>query len=181
MMENVNIMAITPERMQDFISLYRVFEEPPYEEYYTDEFLINEYKRLVELGNVYGYYINDKCVGMTAFYKSANENGLVDPEHPVHYEHPEKVAYFSDVTVLKEYRCRGIGSKLMEFAFEKSKEEGCTKMYMRTLQKGQSMSYGIAIKHGFKVLKNVEQSVVQERVSAERAIEDCRIFLEKNL
>lgn len=180
-MENMNIMAITPEKIQDFISLYRVFEEPPYEEFYTEEIIINEYKRLSRLGNVYGYYIDNKCVGMTAFYKSANENGPVDPEHPIHYEHPEKVAYFSDVTVLKEYRGRGIGSKLMEFALEKSKEEGCTKMYMRTLQKGQSMSYNIAVKHGFKVLENVEQCVVQERVSTERSIEDCRIFLEKAL
>lgn len=180
-MENMNIKAITPDKMQDFISLYRVFKEPPYEESYTEEFIISEYNRLFNLGNVYGYYIDGKCVGMTAFYKSANENGLVDPEHPIHYEHPEKVAYFSDVTVLKEYRGRGIGSKLMEFALKKSKEEGCTKMYMRTLQRGQSMSYSIAVKHGFKVLENVEQSVIQERVSVDRAIEDCRIFLEKDL
>lgn len=68
-MENMNIKAITPEKMQDFISLYRVFEEPPYEESYTEEFIIGEYKRLSRLGNVYGYYIDNKCVGMTAFYK----------------------------------------------------------------------------------------------------------------
>ena len=82
---------------------------------------------------------------------------------------------FNNMTVLKN--CT-VGQ---EKVLKKSKEEGCTKMYMRTLQRGQSMSYSIAVKHGFKVLENVEQSVIQERVSVDRAIEDCRIFLEKDL
>jgi GNAT superfamily N-acetyltransferase len=176
-----DIRVITPENIQDFINLYRVFEEPPYEEFYTDEDLVKEYNRLTNAGHVMGYYVDGKCIGMTAFYKAANENGLVDPEHPIHYEHPEKVAYFSDVTVLKEHRCKGIGSALMEYALETSKNEGCDIMYMRTLQAGQSMSYGIAIKHGFKVLDDITQNIVQARVSETRSETDNRIFLEKML
>ena len=180
-MKCVNIQAITPENMQDFMKLYRVFEEPPYEEFYSEEELKEEYNRLSTLGHVVGYYVDGECVGMTAFYKAANEAGRADPEHPIYYEHPEKVAYFSDVTVLKEHRCKGIGSILMEYAIETSKNEGCNIMYMRTLQAGQPMSYGIAIKHGFKVMDNVTQNVVQARVNEDRAEEDRRIFLEKLL
>ena len=180
-MKYANIQVITPENMQDFIDLYRVFEEPPYEEFFSEEELKEEYNRLSTLGHVVGYYVDGKCVGMTAFYKAANEEGRADPEHPIYYEHYGNVAYFSDVTVLKEYRCKGIGSILMEYAIDTCRNEGCNIMYMRTLQAGQSMSYGIAIKHGFKVLENVTQNVVQARVNDERVKEDKRIFLEKQL
>lgn len=178
-MAKENIKAITEENSKDFISLYRIFEEPPYEEFFTQEELENEYKKLSGLGYVLGYYLDGKCVGMIAFYGSANENGIVDPEHPVHYDHPEKVAYLSDITVLKEYRCRGIGRELMEHALEVCKADGFEKIYLRTLQKGQSMSYGLAVRLGFQVLENVEQSVVQERVNEQRNKQDMRIFLEK--
>lgn len=174
-----NIRAITTESIQDFIALYRVFEEPPYEEFYTEEELVNEYEKLSELGYVFGYYLDQKCVGLITFYCSANENGVVNPEHPVHYDNPEKVVYLSDMTVLKECRCKGIGRELMEFALDTCKSAGFEKVYMRTLQKEQSMSYRLAVRLGFSVLENVEQSVVQERINSERDKQDMRIFLEK--
>ena len=180
-MAKQNIRVITPNKIGDFITLYRVFELPPYEEAYSDEFLVEEYNNLRALGSVYGYYIDDKCVGLITYYRSANENGIVDHDHPILYEHPENVVYFSDVTVLSEYRGRGIGTKLMEYMIVDCKSKGIEKIYMRTLPIGQSMSYGIAVKLGFKLLENVTQAVIQERVNEERNEEDVRIFLEKNL
>lgn len=176
-----NIRVIKPEKIEDFNTLYRVFEQPPYEEAYSDEFLVEEYNRLSSLGYVYGYYIDNKCVGLIAFYRAANENGRVDPEHPVLYEHPEKVVYFSDITVLNEYRGKGIGTELMQFMIDECKKKDVEVIYMRTLPIGQSMSYNIAVKLGFVLLENAKQSIIQERVNSERNEEDIRIFLEKNL
>lgn len=180
-MARENIKAIDMENINDFITLYRVFEEPPYEEFYTQDELVNEYTKLCKLGYVFGYYVEQQCVGIVTFYGSSNENGIVNPEHPVHYDNPEKVAYLSDITVLKEYRCKGIGSELMQFALDTCKADGFEMVYMRTLQKELSMSYRIAIRFGFSVLQNVQQSVVQERVNSERNEEDLRIFLEKQI
>ena len=51
---------------------------------------------------------------------------------------------------------------------------------MKTLEIGKSMSYGIAIKSGFKLLEGVTSVNKMERVINERKGEDVKIFLEKN-
>ncbi len=180
-MAKQNIRVITPNEIGDFITLYRVFELPPYEEAYTDEFLVEEYNSLSTLGCVFGYYIGEKCVGLITYYRSANKNGIVNQEHPVNFEHPENVVYFSDVTVLPKYRGHGIGTQMVEYMIEDCQNKNIDKIYMRTLPIGQSMSYNIAVKHGFKLMENVTQSIIQERVNEERNMEDVRIFLEKDL
>ena len=85
--------------------------------------------------------------------------------------------YLSDVTVLKEYRNHGIGTELMKFALIDSKKRGYQIAYMRTLQPGQSMSYGIAVKLGFSLLEETE-IVIKERQNKNRDIADKRIFLD---
>ena len=51
---------------------------------------------------------------------------------------------------------------------------------MKTLEIGKSMSYGIAIKSGFKLLEGVTSVDKIEKVMKERKEEDVKIFLEKN-
>ena len=154
--------------------MYKVFEQPPYSEKFSDEEILDEYKLLTSGGRVYGYYNQGICIGMVTY----NKNLLY--EHPIYYEQPEKVVYLSDVTVLKEFRGKGIGTTLMKYAIEKAKEEGYEIMYMRTLQPGQSMSYGIALKLGFKKLAETE-TVIRERHDKGRDTVDERIFLDINL
>lgn len=169
-----NIREIKPENYRDFYKMYKVFEDPPYSEKFSDEEIFNEYKLLTSGGHVYGYYDKDNCIGLVTYNKK------IYYHHPIYYEYPEKVAYLSDVTVLQEYRGKGIGTTLMKYALLKAKEEGFKIMYMRTLQPGQSMSYGIAIKLGFKKLCATE-FVTKERHDKKRNTVDERIFLEIDL
>lgn len=67
----------------------------------------------------------------------------------------------------------------MLYGVMQSKLLGYRKLYMRTLEKG-SMSYGIALRIGFKQIPNVFQSVERERING--TTESMRnIFLEIDL
>lgn len=168
------IRDISSENYGDFHKMYKVFEEPPYSEKYTEEELRQEYDFLTKEGRVCGYYENGICVGMVTF------NKRVLYEHPIYYDHPEKVVYLSDLTVLKECRGQGIGTKLIRYAIEEAKKAGYEIMYMRTLQPGQSMSYGIALKQGFQ-LRTETEDIVRERHDVDRDEKDTRIFLDIHL
>lgn len=160
---------------EDFAMLYKVFEEPPYNEKWTVEEVQAEYDYLSKEGHVCGYYVDDGCVGVVTF------RPIIPNEHPVHYESNSKVVYLSDLIVLSNQRGQGIGSSLMRYALEVSKDEGFDIAYMRTLQKGLSMSYGLAVRIGFVPMVDVFQNVSQERVTSEREKIDKRIFLDVNL
>ena len=168
------IRIITPENYDDFYKLFKVFENPPYSEKFSDKEIMDEYKLLTSGGFVYGYYEDDICVGLVTF----NKYTLYD--HPIKYEHPEKVVYLSDVAVLDEYRGKGLGTMLMKYALDRAKEEGYEIACMRTLQPGESMSYGIAIKLGFKQLQETE-TIVRDRHDKNRDTVDERIFLDISL
>ena len=87
--------------------------------------------------------------------------------------------YLADVAVLDDYRRKGLGNQLMLYAIMQSKLLGYNKLYMRTLERG-SMSYGIALKIGFKQIPNLFQSVKKERTNGQ--IETMQnIFLELDL
>ena len=47
--------------------------------------IYEEYRDLESSGHIYGYYLDNKCVGLITFRPMR----LVD-HHPVYYEHPEK-------------------------------------------------------------------------------------------
>lgn len=170
------IEAITPERIKDFIELYKVFKEKPYYEAWSDEMICEWYNDLYYNGYVYGCYLDQKCVGIVTFIPMR-----IEDHHPVHYENPEKVAYLSDITVLPEYRGKGIGTSLMQYALDKMKKEGFETAYMKTLEVGKSMSYGIAVKLGFKLLEGVTSIDKMERIVKDRSEEDIKIYLDKKL
>ena len=166
------IGAITPDKIEDFMNLYKVFRNPPYYEAWTDQMIRDEYYDLLEDGHVCGYYLDDVCVGLITFRPMRLKD-----LHPIHYEHPEKVAYLADITVLQEYRGKGIGTCLMRYSFEVLRREGFERVYMKTLEVGKSMSYGIAIKSGFKLLEGVTSVDKMERLIKERNEEDIKIYL----
>ena len=170
------IEAITPEKVKDFVKVYKVFCDAPYYEAWTDAMILEEYEELVKYGHVYGYYIGEECIGTATF-----RTMLLKDKHPVHYSNPQKTAYFADLTVLKEYRGKGIGTELMKYALEIMKKEGYERVYMKTLEIGKSMSYGIAVKLGFKLLKGVNSIDKMNRLQKERKEEDLKIYLDKEL
>ena len=175
-MSRREIKAITPDKIEDFVKLYEVFRNSPYYEAWTKDNIREEFKDLYKNGHVYGYYLNNECVGLVTFRPMRFKDN-----HPVYYEHPEKVAYLADITVLEEHRKKGIGTELMQYAFEVLRKEGFEVVYMKTLEIGKSMSYGIAIKSGFRLLEGVTSIDRMERVIKERAEDDIKIYLEKTL
>ena len=175
-LDKSNIKAITPDKIDDFTKVYEVFIEAPYYEAWTKKMIQEEYESLSKNGHIYGYYLNNECIGLVTFRPMRlNDN------HPVHYEHSEKVAYLADLAVLKNHRRKGVGTALMQYALDIMKEEGFEIVYMKTLEIGKSMSYNIAVKSGFKLLEGVKSIDKMERVIKERNEEDIKIYLEKQL
>lgn len=168
-----NISSIVS--FEEFERLYKIFEEPPYNEKFTQAEVKEIYDELISLGHINGYYIDNELVGCIGYRK------MIENEHPVHYEHPEDVAYFAEIIVLSDFRGRGIGTSMIKYMLNCLKHEGYSKVYMRTLQQGQSMSYGIAVKCGFTLMENVVQAVKGPRTVEERDEVDVRIFLEREL
>ena len=69
----------------------------------------------------------------------------------------------------------------MKFALKVMKEEGYERVYMKTLELGKSMSYGIAVKLGFKLLEGVNSIDRMKRLRKERKEEDLKIYLDREL
>lgn len=158
--------------LEDFKKVYKVFSGPPYNEKYTEEELEEIFREYQEKGYMYGAYNNEECVGMIALERGVKQ------DQPVSFQ-DEDVMYLADVAVLNNYRRKGLGNQLMLYGVMQSKVLGYEKLYMRTLERG-SMSYGIALKIGFKQIPNLLQSVEKERVSGQ--IETMQnIFLEIDL
>ena len=170
------IKAIHRSSIEDFVTVFKVFRDAPYYEDWSDNMIIEEYNDLYSNGHVFGYYLDDKCVGIITF-RPMKEND----HHPIYYEHPEKVAYFSDFAVLKSYQGHGIGTALMKHMLNVLTEEHYETVYMKTLEVGKSMSYGIAVKHGFKPLEGVTSIDRMDRTVEGISKEDIKIYLEKPL
>ncbi|MCI8277663.1 MAG: GNAT family N-acetyltransferase [Clostridia bacterium] len=158
--------------LEDFKKVYKVFSGPPYNEKYTEEELEEIFREYQEKGYMYGVYNKEECVGMIALERGVKENQPVDFLE-------EKVMYLADIAVLNNYRRKGLGNQLMLYGVMQSKALGYGKLYMRTLERG-SMSYGIALKIGFKQIPNLFQNVEKERVNGQ--VETMQnIFLELDL
>lgn len=158
--------------LKDFKKIYKVFSGPPYNEKYTEEELEGIFRKYKEKGYIYGAYNNKECIGMIAL-----EIGIKE-DQPVNFQN-ENVMYLADVAVLNNYRRKGLGNQLMLYGVMQSKLLGYEKLYMRTLERG-SMSYGIALKIGFKQIPDLFQDVERERVDGKSKTMQ-NIFLEIDL
>lgn len=158
---------------EDFKNVYKVFSGAPYYEKYTEE----EYKEIFDeynrKGVIIGAYNEDECIGLIAL-----EDGF-KKEQGVDYS-GRRVRYLADLAVLEKYRKLGLGTQLMIFGILDSKKDDYEIIYMRTLEEGKSMSYGIAKRVGFTVVPNLTQMVTRERMNGN--IETVNnIFLEYDL
>lgn len=158
--------------LNDFKKVYRVFSGPPYNEKYTEEELEDIFREYQEKGYMYGAFNDEECVGLIALERGAK------PNQPVKFK-DEDVMYLADIAVLNNYRRKGLGNELMLYGVMQSKLLGYRKLYMRTLEEG-SMSYGIALRIGFKQIPNAFQSVKRERINGTTEIMR-NIFLEIDL
>ena len=163
------------ESFEDFKNVYMVFSEKPYEEKYTEEDIREIYDDYLENGIINGAYLNGKCIGLIAILKGKRKG------QPVEFDkEDDEIAYLSDIAVIDKYRKLGVGTRLVIDALLNSKREGKKIMYMRTLEEGRSMSYGIARKVGFEVIPGVTQLVETTNIYDKKQVNN-NIFLSIDL
>ena len=161
---------------EDFENVYRVFGEYPFNEYWTTEEILGEYRKYDgKDSKLFGFYTDEKCVSIIAIHP------MVPGEHPITFPPDKKVMYFSDIATLRDYRNRGIGTHLMLYGLEISEVLGYDYAYLRTnFDEKESMSAGIARKCGFKRNWEVCQEI-EHRRSDGTVRTDLRMFMEKKL
>ena len=162
--------------ISDFRTVFNVFSFGPFFEKWTPEQVLETYESFnVKDGNIFGYYINGKCVGIISICPH------VPGKYPVNYPDNSKVMYLSDIATLPEYRGNGIGTSLLEFVLRHLKVLGYEYIYLRTNEKGDSMLYKLAEKCGFTQIPEVCQEVYFPRTSPYVPETDLRIFMERKI
>ena len=159
------------EKKDDFKRVFKVFREYPYNELWPDAEIDDEFDRIKNIGKILGCYHNGNCIGIITFYD------IISGEHPIKYDNTKKVLYFSDVAVLKEYRNKGIATKLLNHMIKFATCNSYNVIYMRTMQPDKSMSYSMVVKNGFTVVNGVTEDKAMSRVNG-NVESDQRIFLE---
>lgn len=139
----------------DFKNVFYEFRKKPYFEDWKEEDVKEEYDYLNNNGNIYVKEVDNKIVGIITLLQGIQKNhGLILPTN--------NVGYISDIAVLEEYRRRGYGTELMEYALKRFINNGNEYAYFRTLRNG-SMSEPIGIKLGFEtVYKDDGEMLIQE-------------------
>ena len=139
----------------DFKNVFYEFRKKPYFEDWQECDVKEEYDYLNENGNIYVKEVNNKIIGIVTLLSGIQKgHELVLPTN--------NVGYISDIAVLEEYRRRGYGTELMQYAIDRFKNDGNEYAYFRTLKNG-SMSEPIGIKLGFETIyKDNGEMLIQE-------------------
>ena len=163
------------ENFSDYLNVFKVFESFPFFEKWTLDEIRNEFESNVREGQIYGYYIDGKCVGFISM-RNVHEN-----EHPLHYAHASKVLYLSDLAVLPKFRHKGIGTALLQHALNIAVSQGYKYAYLR-MNENNSMADNIAKHLGFS-REFDSYEIVSHSSSREkkRNTEEFRIFMSKKL
>ena len=167
-------------RYEDFKKVFSVFKEEPFFENWTEEEMHDEFLNLKINGEVFGYYLDDKDIAGIVTFKYGAFN-----DHPVKFDDPEKIIYFSDIAVIKGQRGNGYAKALTDFALDFIESYNYyTDAYLRTNFEG-SMSRRIMEARGFEVVKNNEGNIITQDITFERTgdypVSDKRLFLSKRL
>lgn len=161
---------------EDFANVFKVFSYAPFFEDWSTSMVSDVYTSFdVEDGSIFGYYLDNNCVGILTL------RPMVNGEHPVYYPNGTKVMYLSDVATLPECRSMGIGTQLFLHGIRHTNILGYDFMYLRTNEKSVSMSYRIAEKCGFSQIWDLCEEVEFPRTSSFIPTKDLRIFMEKKL
>jgi len=142
---------------EEFRKIFEIFKFYPFYEKWTEKGFEEEFEYLKKYGEIFGYYNNlGDVTGLISLVYGASD------KQPVRFKQPEKVMYVSDLAVLENYRCKGMGTKLLKFAISYTRLLNYyNEMYMRTNLEG-SMSEGIFIKQGFEVMKENGKIIIQD-------------------
>lgn len=158
-----NIQEEVP--LKDFIELYHVFSYAPYNEKWSDEKIEIIYNSMKKEGKIVGLYDDTVCIGIIT---------LTDKNQPLSFEN--KSLYIADLAVYGPYRRHDASGRLIDYAIEYAKEKGYKVLYLRTLEKGNSLDYDTFKVKNFKKINDKCQVIKIERTRVCKD-EDCRIFM----
>ncbi len=162
----------------DFKNVFLEFRKKPYFEDWQDADVKSEYDYLNTNGEIFMKEIDGKVVGIVTLLKGIQEG------HNLNLN-TNNVGYISDIAVLEEFRRRGYGTELMEYAVNEFIKNGNDYAYFRTLKNG-SMSEPIGIRLGFETMYKDNGEMITQECSFPR-INNCvpekeeRKFLIKKL
>lgn len=160
----------------DFAKVFKVFSYAPFFEDWSPEMVSKVYNSFnIKDGCIFGYYIDDECVGILTL------RPFTPGEHPVAYPSDSKTMYLSDIATLPKCRGMGIGTHLLLHGLRHTKVLGYDNIYLRTNEKGISMSYHIAEKCGFAQIWDLCEEVDFPRTRPDVPSKDLRIFMAREL
>ncbi len=159
--ENVSI--------DDFKYVYKTFMYVPYNEKWSDNEIEYVYESMKRDGKIFGIYKDSCCVGVIT---------LTEKNQPLVLF--TKSLYIADLAVLSKYRKFNVSDKLLDFAIQYAKDKGYETIYLRTLEKGNSLDYDLFKNKNFKKIYDKCQVVKMERTRVCKD-EDCRIFMKYDI
>lgn len=140
--------------------LQQFFAYPPFNEFFDTSKLIDYFGEFANGGiNHMEIEIQD---GMWVPLALMSWHPMVVGDHPVQFQHPERVAYISDSITCLGYQKKGVQKQLFSYTLSEMKKRGFTFVYLRTSR--QSSMYYLAKKMGFVQVPNVTQVVNSMRV-----------------
>lgn len=163
---------------EDFKNVYFEFRKKPYFEDWQEKDVKEEYDYLTKNGEIYVKEVNDKVIGIVTLLPGIQKGHNL--ELPTN-----NVGYISDIAVLEEFRRRGYGTELMQYALNCFMNNGDEYAYFRTLRNG-SLSEPIGLRLGFETVYKDNGEMLIQNCSFPR-INNCvpeteeRKFLVKKL
>ncbi len=168
---NIKIIPVKKENenlyKSDFIRIYKeVFSEAPYFEKYKDQWIIeNVWEIHLNYGLIVVAQEKKKIIGLGCSI-FLNHIPKEDPNYAIinflkSKKLPfniENTCYMSEIAVLKEYRKKGIGNKIIDFRLSWHKNLGGKYYLMRTASQG-SKSIDLYLKKGGQIVENLTHDI----------------------
>lgn len=155
--------------LNDFMDVYKIFTYAPYNEKWSEDEIKRVYYTMQKEGKIFGIYDDSYCVGVIT---------LTDKVQPL--EFVSKALYIADLAVFSKYRKFDVSEKLLDFAIAYAKDNGYKVIYLRTLEKGNSLDYDSFKNKKFKKINDKCEVVKMERTRICKD-EDCRIFMKYDI
>lgn len=157
MQKNNLIRILKEEDYLLFEKIYRCFEGKPFWEAWTDEMIVAVFEEFLTTGLVFCY--DNKGI-MDIQYNQKKSDTLP-------YDDWGNFIYLSDIAVLEEYRCQGIGTILLDYLIDFGYINNFDTIYFRTNLEG-SMVANLGLQKGFEVVRDTSGEIITEKVSFPR-------------
>lgn len=153
-MENLKLIRLLGENdYRIFENIFREFEKAPFFERWSDKQILEAFRDFLTTGKIFCY--DNKGLTNIQFGKKKNEL--------LPYNSWGNFIYLSDVVVLENSRCKGIGSNMLDNLIEYATSENFDNIYFRTNLTG-SMLEPLGLKRGFEVIRDSNNQIITDEV-----------------